>query len=125
MLGVAFGLMVVATVGSLVTGGLRSALSPAFTTILLGVVLFRYWRNPPPPKPWTKWRVIGSAVILGVASTAVIACLVWVAVINPAWELRAVAAGGTLFVLGVIVWTVRLAQTEHRQALALAQESQS
>lgn len=123
--GVGFGLLVVATVGSLVTGGLRSALSPAFSTVVLGVLLFRYWRNPPPPKPWTKWRVIGSAVVLGLASTAVISCLVWVAVINPGWQLRAVAVGGVLVVLGAIFWTLRLAQAEHREALALVQEPES
>ena len=113
--GVVFGLMVVATVGSLITDGPRSALSPAFGMVVLGVVLFRNWRNPPPPKVWSKQRVIGSAVILGVASTAVIACLVWVAVINSAWELRAVAVGGTLFVLGTLLWMLRLAQAEHRK----------
>lgn len=123
--GVAFGMLVVVTVGSLLTGGLRSALSPAFSTVVLGVVLFRYWRNPPPPKLWSKQRVIGTAVILGLASTAVVACLVWVAVINPEWQLRAVAVGGTLFVMGALLWMLRLAQAEHREALALAQEPES
>jgi hypothetical protein len=125
MPGVAFGLLIVVTVGSIVTGGLRSALSPAFTTVVLGVVLFRYWRNPPPPKLWSKQRVIGSAVILGLASTAVIACLVWVAVIRPEWQIRAAAVFGLLFVPGALLWTLRLAQAEHREALALAQEPES
>jgi hypothetical protein len=125
MLGVAFGMLVVATVGTLVTDGLRAAASPASLMIVLGVLLFRYWRNPPPPRLWSKQRVIGSAVVLGLASTAVIACLVWVAVIRPEWQIRAVAVGGMFFVLGTILWTLRLAQTEHRQAVALTQQSEN
>jgi predicted membrane channel-forming protein YqfA (hemolysin III family) len=125
MLGVAFGLLVVATVGNLVMDGLRGAVSPAFGMIVLGIVGFRHWRNPPPPQLWSKQRVIGTAVVLGLGSTATIACLVWVAAINPGWELLAVAVGGILFVFGAIFWMLRLAQAEHREALTLARESEN
>jgi hypothetical protein len=64
-------------------------------------------------------------VILGLASTAVIACLVWVTVVRPEWQIRAVALSGILIVLATILWTLRLAQAEHREALGLVQEPES
>ncbi|MFG1816184.1 hypothetical protein ACGFIF_20640 [Kribbella sp. NPDC049174] len=124
-LGVAFGMLVVATVGAVVTDGLRAALSPAFGAVVLGVLLFRYVRNPPAPRPWTKQRAVATAVVIGVAGAGVIGCLVWVAAIRPEWPLRVVAVFGILFVLGSFLWTLRTAQAEHREALALAQEPES
>jgi len=125
MLGVALGMLVVATVGAVLTDGPRAALSPAFGTIVIGVLLVRFVRNPPAPRLWSKQRVIASGVVFGLTGSAVIGCMVWVMVIRPEWSIRGVAIFGILFVLGTLLWTLRMAQTEHREALQLAQESET
>ncbi|MFI7059366.1 hypothetical protein ACIBL3_00105 [Kribbella sp. NPDC050124] len=123
-LGVVLGLSAVGTVGAFVTSGPGNAISPAVTTVLAAVLLYRSVRHPPAPRLWTRRRVVATGVVGGGASLVTVGCMVWVVAIRPELELKAAGAFGALLVLGSLVWLVRFARAEHAEALAIAQQTE-
>lgn len=69
---------------------------------------------PMPPSRWDRRRIIVSAAVLGPATLAVLAVLVWAAVVVPDWPTRLLALGGIAFVLAIVFWLVRTARKENQ-----------
>lgn len=116
VLGVAVGGLVVVAIGLGVTGSPREALWPAVLAIANGVLLYKIARNPPKPTPWTRSRVIASAVMYGLGGLAVMTAMGWVLTVRSEWPIRTVAVIGILVVPTLGVWLVWVARAQDRAA---------
>jgi peptidoglycan biosynthesis protein MviN/MurJ (putative lipid II flippase) len=115
-LGVAMVVAAACTVAFLAMDGPRAAISPAFSTVLCGVLLYRLVKHPPPPRRWSKQRIIVGAAVLGSATFAVLAALVLGAVVAPDWPTRLLLLAGIPLVLAIVFWAVRFARKEDEAA---------
>ncbi|WP_020385423.1 hypothetical protein [Kribbella catacumbae] len=120
VLAVVLVVLVGGAVGFAVADGLRAAASPALSAALAGFALYWLIKHPMPPTRWTRQRVIRMAAVVGPASVAVVAVMIWVIVVNPDWTIRLVAAAAIAVVPVGLLWTVRLARREDRAAKDLA-----
>jgi peptidoglycan biosynthesis protein MviN/MurJ (putative lipid II flippase) len=122
-IGLGFALVILATctVAFLVMDGPRAAISPALSTVVCGVILYRLVKHPMPPSRWSKRRIIVSAAVLGPVTIAMVAVLAWVVVIVPDWPTRLLALVGIAVVPAIVLWGVRIARTEHQSALKSVQ----
>lgn len=116
LLGIAVLGLIVVAIGLGVTESPRAALWPMAMAILNGAVLYKIMRDPPKPTPWTRSRVIASAVIFGASGLAVVIALFWVLTVRPEWPIRAVAFTGILAVPTLGVWLMRAARAQDRAA---------
>ncbi|MDX2972813.1 hypothetical protein PWY87_34180 [Kribbella solani] len=85
--------------------------------VAAGAMLFKYRTNPPELRPWSRGRVVVSAVVGGTATVAVLGTLGWVAVFYPDWRMQLIAAVLMAFVVGFTIWVARLARRMHLRAL--------
>jgi hypothetical protein len=115
LLGIAVLGLVVAAVGLGVVDGLRAALSPLAGAIVFGAVLYKT-RDAPKPTPWTRSRIVASAVLVGTGGLAMIITLVWVLTVRSEWPIRVVAVIGILLVPTLGLWLVRVARAQDRAA---------
>ncbi|WP_132295348.1 hypothetical protein [Kribbella sp. VKM Ac-2568] len=115
-LGVALVISTACTVAFLVMDGPRAALSPAFSMVLCGVILYRLVKHPPPPRRWSKQRIIVGAAVLGSGTLVVLAALVRAAVVVPDWPTRLLVLAGIPVVLAIVFWAVRFARREDQTA---------
>lgn len=118
---VALVVLAICTVGFLVADGPRAALSPALSTVVCAAVLYRLVKHPPPSRRWSKQRIIVGAAVLGPATLAVLAVLVWVAVVVPDWPTRLLALVVIALVPAIVFWAVRTARKEDQAARASMQ----
>ena len=116
LLGVTVVGLIAVAIGLGVTESPRAALWPAALAIANGAVLYKFVRNPPRPTPWTRSRVIASAVMFGVGGLAVLSALVWVLTVRSEWPIRIVAGIGILTVPGLGVWLIWVARAQNRAA---------
>lgn len=118
---VALVVLAICTVGFLVADGPRAALSPALSTVVCAAVLYRLVKHPPPSRRWSKQRIIVGAAVLGPATLAVLAVLVWAAVVVPDWPTRLLALVVIALVPAIVFWAVRTARKEDQAARASMQ----
>ncbi|MFF0339697.1 hypothetical protein [Kribbella sp. NPDC004875] len=116
LLGVSAGACLIAAIGLVIIGDVQGAVSPAMAAVLGGVVLYRQARNPPELKPWSRVRIVVSAVVGGAGTLAVLGMLGWVALFVPDWPARAVAVGGMVLVVALGTWMVRTVRKLNQQA---------
>lgn len=117
MLGVSAVGCAIAAIGLAVMGDVRGALSPAFTAVFAGILVYRQAKNPPELKPWSRVRIVVSAVVGGAGTLAVLGMLGRVALIAPDWVTRAVAVGCMVFVVVLVAWVVRAVWRLNQQAV--------
>lgn len=118
---VALVVLAICTVGFLVADGPRAALSPALSTVVCAAVLYMLVKHPPPSRRWSKQRIIVGAAVLGPATLAVLAVLVWAAVVVPDWPTRLLALVVIALVPAIVFWAVRTARKEDQAARASMQ----
>ncbi|GAA1138993.1 hypothetical protein GCM10009630_42470 [Kribbella jejuensis] len=116
LLGVAVLGLVVVAIGLVVTDDPRAALWPMALAIANGAVLYKMARTPLRPTPWTRSRVIASALLFGSGGLAVVIALVWVLTVRSEWPIRIVAAIGILTVPTLGLWLIRVARAQDRAA---------
>ena len=122
VLGVVVVVLATCAVAFLIADGPRAALWPGLYAIVGSVVLYRLVKHPMPPSRWSKRRSIGSAAVIGPATAAVVAALVWVVVVVPDWPPRLVALAGIVLVPAIAFWGVRTACQEDLAARESEQE---
>lgn len=122
VLGIAVLGFIASAVGLLVTDGPRAALSPMSGALFAGAVLYKAMRDSPKPTPWTRPRIVASALLFGAGGLAVIITLVWVLTVRSEWPIRIVAVIGILSVPTLGLWLVRIAQAQDRAARSSGQE---
>ncbi|MEV0791593.1 hypothetical protein [Kribbella sp. NPDC050459] len=110
---------VVAAVANGLAGDALGAVLPAVLAVAFAFGAYRLAQNPPRPQPWTKARVVLSAVFGGAMTLAVLAALGWTAISIPDWPIRAVSVAGMAFVVGMVIWGVRTARRLDREARAV------
>jgi hypothetical protein len=116
VLGVAVVVLATCAVAFLIADGPSAALWPGLYAIVGSVVLYRLVKHPMPPSRWSKRRIIGSAAVIGPATVAVVAVLVWVVLVVPDWPPRLVALAGIVLVPAIVFWGARTARQEDQAA---------
>lgn len=79
-------------------------------------MLYRLVKHPPPPRRWSRQRIIVGAVILGSATLAVLAALVQGAVVVADLATRLMLLAGIPVVLAIVFWAVQFARREDQAA---------
>jgi peptidoglycan/LPS O-acetylase OafA/YrhL len=110
---------VVAAVANGLAGDALGAIPPAILAVLFAFGAYRQVKHPVKPQPWTRTRVVVSAVFGGALTLAVLATLGWTAISVPDWPIRAVSVAGIVFVVCLVIWVVRIARRMDREARAL------
>ena len=98
------------------TEGPRAALSPLGSAVIFGLILFKVVQDPPKPTPWTRARVVVTAVLFGTSGLALIIAMVWVLTVRSEAPIRVVAVIGILSVPALGIWLVRTARSQDRAA---------
>ncbi|TDW88383.1 hypothetical protein EV137_6478 [Kribbella pratensis] len=108
-----------AAVGNGLAGDALGAVLPAVIAVLMAFGAYRTMKHPPKPQPLTRAPVVVGAVLGGAATLAVLATLGWTAIFVPDWPIRAVSLAGMVFVVYLVIWTVRTVRRLDREARAL------
>ncbi|MGW7679191.1 hypothetical protein ACWGID_00530 [Kribbella sp. NPDC054772] len=116
LLRVSAGACLIAAIGLAVSGDVRGAVAPACAAVLGGSIVYWQAKYPPELKPWSRTRIVVSAIVGGAGTLAVLGMLGWVALVVPDWLTRLVAVGGMVFVVVLVTWVVRTVWRMNQQA---------